>query len=85
MENEKVIEEMADICYIHKDIWSDRKRGFCYSQAKALHDKGYGNIKQALTEFVDVLDSKAWNVDQQGVRRISIDIIKKTLKEYLDE
>ena len=53
MNKEKEIEEMANICYANKREWSGKSQGFCYAQAEALANAGYGNVKQVVKEFVE--------------------------------
>lgn len=49
------IEKMANICYANKDGWSNKSQGFCYAQAEALANAGYGSIEQAVRGFAEEL------------------------------
>lgn len=53
MDKEKEIEEIADICWQNRRKWSNHRQGFCYSQATALYNAGYGKVKQAISEFAE--------------------------------
>lgn len=53
-------------------------------KAKALVDRGYGNIPQALTEFADFLKDYARQVQENGYDGIGENDIDEKLKEFLN-
>lgn len=59
-----------------------------YTTCEILYEKGYGNIRQTLTEFVEKLKANMFEVDTKEYGRISAvgeDAIEDLLKEFLGE
>ncbi len=90
MNKEKEIEEMANICYANKREWSGKSQGFCYVQAEALANAGYGNVKQAVKEFSIRLialyeDDKEDGVNYSTPCAVIVQNIKDIQDEFLTE
>ena len=97
MDKQKAIEEIVELLFKHSGCASCKRkpckdcavRSNCaeYRLATALANAGYGNIRQALTEFAEMLKDKIGNeynldtLDNDAIKDCC-EYIDKTLKEF---